>query len=912
MDSFQAAFFFQFINPIVMKQFLVFLFLSLTVSAFGQTTYDNFDDFEDACEAAQPGDEIILAAGRYEPASIKMVDVAGTAANPVIIRAELIGADTLDADTFFELIHCSYVTIQGFVINITEKSTTFKIQTCNNIRITQNILDGSGESYLNDEGNRNSSVWISIQGYWDDPTGLSHHNRIDHNILRNKKTLGNMIRIDGTNDLYVSQYDVIEYNHFQNMGPRATNEMEAIRIGWSAMSESDGFCTLSNNLFEECNGDPEIVSVKCNKNTISHNTFLRCQGTLSLRHGNESLIEGNFFLGEEAEGTGGVRVYGSDHVIINNYFEGLTGTKWDAPITLTYGDAEEGSGGLTNHFRIERALIANNTLVNNHHGIEVGYDNQTKYSKPPRDVVLANNLVTSDTGVFVTYINPPDNMTWDNNLFYATDDASISDGVTLTGDDYIEADPLLVWDESLLQYRATATSPEYTHSGVIAESIQYDIDGQFRSANTQYGADEHQENPVLYTPLTFNDVGPDLGEYMQLSVLSISAPMAGDTIEISVSSNLDWDVSSNAGWATIDPSTGSGSASFSLMIDKNESGMIRTASITVTSNNAEEGDDITSTIQISQAEKEPSILTLDKSVLSFTAATANKSVAINSNVDWTVATEAAWLDIDPLSGSEDGTLTVTVEENQSRASRNGTVTVSGDELEEVIAVSQEGSAGSEVMLTIIDAIASTEQEGNIADNVYDGILSNRWSGEGDGSYISLELEKKSIVSYIKVGLYKGDERYSYFDIQTSIDGEAYYDALSGITSEITSEPLVIYDFTDTTSQFVRIIGHGNSTSEWNSFTEFEVWGWPKQSTDRVLRSNESSEWRIYPNPSSDHLFLQAEPGTRVEIHDPAGKMLKVHEMKSKREEVQTGLAPGTYFLTFKSSERRSSHILIIE
>ena len=110
-------------------QFIAFTLLFLLFAgtqANSQSTYDNFDDFKDAVAIAQPGDEIVLAAGRYEATNITMEDVAGTQENPVIIRAEYIGADTLDAGTYIDLSHCSYVTIQGFVINITEKSTTFK------------------------------------------------------------------------------------------------------------------------------------------------------------------------------------------------------------------------------------------------------------------------------------------------------------------------------------------------------------------------------------------------------------------------------------------------------------------------------------------------------------------------------------------------------------------------------------------------------------------------------------------------------------------------------------------------------------------------------------------------------------------------------------------------------------------
>jgi poly(beta-D-mannuronate) lyase len=201
----------------------------------------------------------------------------------------------------------------------------------------------------------------------------SHHNRIDHNIFQNKNTPGHYITVYVTTDSedvsYQSQYDRIDHNYFKKNSPRAVNEQESIRIGWSEMSKSNGYTTVEFNLFEDCDGDPEIVSVKSSDNTIRHNTFLKSYGTLSLRHGNRNRIEGNYFFGgNKPIGTspagstlyiGGIRIYGKDHVIINNDMQGLNGTKWDAPITLTLDDAIDGeSSSISKHFRAENILIA--------------------------------------------------------------------------------------------------------------------------------------------------------------------------------------------------------------------------------------------------------------------------------------------------------------------------------------------------------------------------------------------------------------------------------------------------------------------------------------------------------------------------------------------------------------------------
>ena len=897
---------------------LIISFLLGLFSSFlsGQTTYSNFDNFKSAVANAIAGDEIILAAGSYQAESITLNEINGTADNPIIIRSEQIGADTLNEGTYFDFRNCSHIIIQGFVINISEKSTTFKIQASNNIRITQNVFNGENEAYYKDDGvSRNSSVWISIQGLWNDAITLSHHNQIDHNLFMNKHTLGNMIRIDGTNELYVSQYDMIEYNHFYNMGPRATNEMEVIRVGWSAMSESDGHAQITNNLFEECNGDPEIISVKCNKNTVAHNTFRRCQGTLSLRHGNESLVEGNFFFGEGAEGTGGVRFYGSDHVIINNYFEGLTGTRWDAPITLTEGDAEEGNSGLSKHFRIERAVIANNTLVNNTHGIELGYDNSGKYSKPPRDVVMAYNAIVGDTNAFVKYINEPDNISWIGNIALATDDAILGDGVTFISDEMNEINPEISYIDSLGYYKVTDLSPVYTPASEIAVIVSNDIDGQLRSASTNYGADEFNSQDIVFTPLTAGDVGPSVGDYMYPSVSNLSFEVWASEKSISVMSNLDWQVLDTNSWITVSPISGSGYGRFNITVSENTSGVIRTGEFTLESTNAGDENNISVSVIVSQSDTEPAELTVSKTELELDASAQNSSISLTSNIDWIVETDKEWITVSPESGSINETLIITVEANEELTERSGVVTVSGGELSKSIHISQAGYVGSEEKLVIIAAEASTEQvdEGNVAGNVFDNDLSNRWSGDGDGAFITLDLGQEYKVSFLKVGLYQGDERMSYFDILSSKDNLDYNEALIGISSELTSSPLVIYDFADTTARYIRVVGHGNSESTWNSYTEFEVWGWE---LDNLPTKNDINltdlNTKIYPNPTEGHFTITCKQGAEVKILDISGKLVYQQQSLEENHQMYLNLEKGMYYIVLKDGIKKDIKKLVIK
>ncbi|MGH1364075.1 MAG: chondroitinase-B domain-containing protein [Calditrichia bacterium] len=453
------------------------------------------EQLEDAVAAAQPGDSIEVADGVYDTEGSITVYASGTEQEPIVIRAQNVGMAELTGESYFDFRQCAWIVLEGFLFTSTDQ-TVVKLQACNNVRITRNTFRLQETSSLK---------WVIIQGIWNDPNALSHHNRIDHNLFENKLETGNCITVDGTPDpTYISsQYDRIDRNHFRNVGPRATNEKEAIRVGWSELSMSSGYTVVEYNLFEDCDGDPEIVSVKTSDDTVRYNTFRRSQGTLSLRHGNRTTVDGNFFLGENKAGTGGIRVYGDDHVIINNYFEGLTGNTWDAPIALTNGDYD-GGGSLSRHFRINRAIVAHNTLVDNLHHIEIGFTNNGNYSKPPRDVKVWNNLVVGQQNELVKLFTQPTNMAWLGNLMHA--DGNATPGISLSDSEIRYADPLLERINNM--WKLSATSPAIDSAAVISYSLIDDIDGQLRGAAMDIGADEFSTERVLRQPLTAADVGP--------------------------------------------------------------------------------------------------------------------------------------------------------------------------------------------------------------------------------------------------------------------------------------------------------------------------------------------------------------------------------------------------------------------
>ncbi len=444
-----------------------------------------------ALGAAVAGDEIILADGNYT--AFKVRRKYGTPENSIVVRAQNpLGA--VFSSGQLELDKTDYLTFKDFRFTL---STNIKLRGTEHNRLTHNSFEFN-ETGLTDLD------WISVG------TGESNHNRIDHNDFKNKFTLGNFIVLVGDNG-QVSQYDLIDHNYFFNLGPRAENEKEAIRLGDSSISQSSGFTTLEYNLFEQCDGDPEIVSIKTNDNLVRYNTFRRSKGALTARQGNRSLMYGNFFLGEGVAETGGIRAYGNDHKIFNNYFEGLTATDATgnySTISITNGDADGAElpgADQSKHYRPQRILIANNTLVGNFSNIEIG----GSYTLAPRDITFANNIVVGTTNPLFRVFTTPITSFFSGNIAFPSGTATV--GMTATDAEIRNIDPLLVTENGVK--KLGAGSPAIDASGNNYDFLTEDFEGQTRDALRDTGADEYGAFVPQRLPLTSADAGLNSNDY---------------------------------------------------------------------------------------------------------------------------------------------------------------------------------------------------------------------------------------------------------------------------------------------------------------------------------------------------------------------------------------------------------------
>ncbi len=115
------------------------------------------------------------------------------------------------------------------------------------------------------------------------------------------------------------------------------------------------------------------------------------------------------------------------------------------------------------------------------------------------------------------------------------------------------------------------------------------------------------------------------------------------------------------------------------------------------------------------------------------------------------------------------------------------------------------------------------QSGNPAANIIDNNLSTRWSQEGTGQWVQIDLGSIETVEAVDIAFYNGNQRIAFFDIQTSKDGKAYENILTDVQSSGLTTQLERFRLAQTVeARYVRVVGNGTSESMWNSITEMRV------------------------------------------------------------------------------------------
>lgn len=343
----------------------------------------SIDEYQLAHQALKPGDNIILKNGVWQDFEI-LLKAKGLPNKPVSLKAETNGKVILSGNSNLRIAG-EHIIVSGLVFkngfspsNAVISFREDKNNLAYNSRITQVVI----EEYSNPDRHE-SDYWVAMYG---------KNNRFDHNYLVGKRNKGVTLAVRINSKESQENHHKIDHNYF---GPRpifGANGGETMRIGTSHYSLTDSHTLVENNYFDRCNGEVEIISVKSGKNIIRNNTFFESKGTLTLRHGNDNLIERNVFLGNQVKHTGGIRVINRDQVVRYNYLEGLTGYRFGSGFTVMNGVP---NSPINRYHQVDNAKIYNNSFINLDN-IHLAAGSDKERSAIPVNSQFENNLLFNE------------------------------------------------------------------------------------------------------------------------------------------------------------------------------------------------------------------------------------------------------------------------------------------------------------------------------------------------------------------------------------------------------------------------------------------------------------------------------------------------------------------------------------
>jgi hypothetical protein len=228
-------------------------------------------------------------------------------------------------------------------------------------------------------------------------------------------------------------------------------------------------------------------------------------------------------------------------------------------------------------------------------------------------------------------------------------------------------------------------------------------------------------------------------------------------ISYNVISNTSWIASSTDEWVTVE-SSGNGNGELLVMFDENIETYTRTATITLTSENT-----LPFEVQLEQSGYEP-ILFSETDYVQFNSGIDTYELPVISNVEWTTTTIADWFTITE-SGSGNGIVTITVEENLSNEWR-------GENIELIynggsyyyIYVEQrnfENYLTVNTSLIITDYFAGSQ---NI--DVNSNVL---WTASTENDWLSVSENKENGSFAINYEMNYGEQRVGYIKIENQVE-----------------------------------------------------------------------------------------------------------------------------------------------
>lgn len=364
--------------------------LLLTVTVMAKTIIvKNAQELKTANKEAKPGDIIILQNGEWHDIVIEL-NCSGTEEKPVTFKAQAAGKVLITGKSSLKLggnfiVVDGFLFIRGYAGN--DPVINFRVdknQLANNCRVTNCVIDDFNNPKRMDENN-----WVLFYG---------KANKLDHCSFVNKKNMGVLLAVVLDDDRSRANFHAIEYNYFGKRIPLASNGGEIIRVGVSQHCQFSYNTMITNNFFEQCDGETEIISIKSGHNLVQGNVFKECQGSVVLRHGDSNMVVGNSFIGNDKMGTGGVRVINRGQQVSANIFYKCRGTGFRSPMAIMNGIPNSPAH---RYVQVTDAQI-NSNIFYECSPLSFCEGSDTERTLPPDKVAFAGNVFynSKDTSIY--------------------------------------------------------------------------------------------------------------------------------------------------------------------------------------------------------------------------------------------------------------------------------------------------------------------------------------------------------------------------------------------------------------------------------------------------------------------------------------------------------------------------------
>ena len=387
-----------------MKKLLLFIHLLPCFGICQNINVCNTQELVAVYNRAKPGDVILLQEGNYE-GDMLLDKVNGKNGAPITLKSVAWAKAKIH----------SKIEINGNFIHL--EGLTFEAHGSlellgNSIKVSHCLWDDS-----------KSKKWLRVK------VG-STATEIAYNTFKNKTYNSKYPKGCQLLQIVLSNKNErhhVHHNLFKNVLEGSGNGFETLQL----ITHNNPFdpppgpsnTIIEDNFFERANGEAEIISIKSNGNFIRRNVFKNCKGSLVLRHGDNNIVSENVFFGTDESKSGGIRIQGSGHLVLNNYFQDL-GTFGIGMMDGTPDDL---------YIRISDVQLLFNTFINCQNTLQIGI-NHPKHPNgtTPMNCIVEGNVFFFDRGAlgntFIDYVKGdlPVAWEWYNNLSFGNSNTEIS------------------------------------------------------------------------------------------------------------------------------------------------------------------------------------------------------------------------------------------------------------------------------------------------------------------------------------------------------------------------------------------------------------------------------------------------------------------------------------------------------